>query len=269
MIVAICATIAAVLASAAPGDAIALTGTCPTITIAGKYAPAITIDASAATVAGVIITGAGVHWSGGAITAGPLGYGFSLRAASDVSIERVTFRNAARGVTINMSDHVLVRGNRLLEMTIDGIDIANSHFITIDRNLCVSFSTGLAHPDCVQGWTRAGFSMSDVAVTGNVAIGGLQGIYFGNLLAPGIRLPDPGFDRVTIADNFVRNLYPQGIGLYDCRDCTVTGNNAQSLPGAPFRTQVLVMRSTGKICGNAAPDLTGTPPALLPCPVAP
>ena len=254
--IATCTTIAAILAAANPGDAVQLTGTCPTITISRTYVPPLPIDASAATVAGLVITGGGVGWTGGGITAGPLGYGARLLRATNVTLSQILFTGAGRAVVIDHSSDIVISGNRLSEMTIDGIDVASSQRVTIDRNVCVSFSTGLAHPDCFQLWTRAGNPMSDVTITGNVAIGRLQGVSLFNHIE---RIPpDPGFDRITITGNIVRNLYPQGIAVMDCRNCTVTGNDARSLPGAPFRTSINVARTTGKVCGNVSDLVTAT-----------
>lgn len=250
-----CAELAAALAAPA-GGALRLVEDCGKITARASHSPPLVVDAGRHRVAGLVLAGAHLDWRGGIIRApkgtagkGPDGYAISIRG-QHISVAAAEIELAARGVVIDRAGGVTVSGLLIREPTVDGINVANSHRVTITGNSVISFSTGEIHPDCIQGWTRAGLSMADVTVTGNFCLGQMQGIFFGNHLTR--QPPDPGFDRITITGNVVASTYPQGINLSDCRACQLTGNQVRTLPGARHRSSINPVRTTGTICGNTA-----------------
>jgi hypothetical protein len=250
-----CAQLAAALAAPA-GGTLRLVEDCGKLTARASHSPPLVIDAGRHRVAGLVLAGAHLDWRGGIIRApggtagkGPDGYAISVRG-QHISIAGAEIEQVVRGVVIDRAADVTVRGLLIREPTVDGINVANSHRVLITRNTVVSFSTGEIHPDCIQGWTRAGLSMADVEVTDNICVGQLQGVFFGNHLT---RVPpDPGFDRITIKGNRVAGTYPQGINISDCRGCILTGNAVSPLPGSRHRVSINAVRSTGTICANTA-----------------
>lgn len=267
-------TLAQTLGRARPGDVVTLQpGHYAKVAIDGRrFEPALVIDAARADVAGVSITNAaGISWRGGTISApiadgaGRDGYAVTIMGSDNVTIAGTAIGNAKRGIVMGDARHVLVSNNRLSGFTIDGIDIGrNSHDITVDGNRCESFATGQAHPDCIQGWSRAGQPVSDVVVTNNVVRGQVQGIFFGN--HPERKgSPDPGFDRVRIEHNIVEVTLPNGIAVFDCRDCIIRYNKVSALPGANFRVKAVAARGNAIICGNDVADLPQMA-AAQPCP---
>jgi hypothetical protein len=268
------ATLPQVLVDAAGGDVVTLAdGAYATVAIAHRsFAPPLTIVAGQAEVKGVdILDTTGVVWRGGTLSApkvggkGHAGYAVSIFRSSGVTIADAAIGNAMRGIVMGAADNILVSNNRLVGFSVDGINIGSgSHDVTIDGNVCESFATGDAHPDCIQGWSRAGRPVADVVVTNNTARGRVQGIFFGNIpTRPGGG--DPGFDRIRIEHNIVEVSLPNGILVADCRDCIVRDNTVSSLPGARFRAKVVALRGEVVTCGNTVARLDWLA-AAQPCP---
>lgn len=266
------ADLPSVLARARGGDTVTLApGTYPTVMLARRdFSAPLTIDARGASVAGLNVDGVkGLVWRGGNLKApvpegiAAKGYAVLIVRSTDITLRGARITAAKRGIVVGESRNVLLSGNRITGVTVDGVNVgAGNSFITIDGNFCETFSTGKAHPDCYQGWSRLGRPTSDIVVTNNIARGMAQGIYFGNVP----NRPsggDPGFDRVRIENNFVEILWPNGIVATDCRDCTIRDNIVSSLPGARFRAKVLAVRGSGIACGNtvlALPRLAAVKP---------
>lgn len=262
-----------VLARARGGDTVSLApGSYPTLMLeAREFTPPLTIEAGTAAVAGLNVADVkGLVWRGGTLRA-PIADGVAAKGYAVLILrsERITLRGASigsakRGIVMGASRDILIARNRIVGVTVDGINIgAGNSFITLDGNFCETFNTGKAHPDCYQAWSREGRPVSDIVVTNNIARGMAQGIYFGNVpnRASG---GDPGFDRVRIENNTVDILWPNGIVATDCRDCVIRNNIVTSMPGARFRAKVLAVRGSGIACGNtvrALPQLK----AVRPC----
>jgi hypothetical protein len=260
LVVANPATIDRVLASARPGDQIRLArGDYGSVTICGRHWPKpISIDASAATLRFVIRKSSGVSIRGG--TFGPAldgtGYAAQVQQSSNVSFDGSSFRNSVRGLVIDRSQAIRVNRAHFIDLVTDGVDIALSRQVSVTNSRCERFKPRPKdHPDCIQGWSRPGGITSDIEVSRNVIVGAMQGIFFGNHVRGGV--DDGGFDRVRITDNVVHVAYGQGIGLYDCRDCLVTGNKVSTAPGARWRASINIR--AGRV--RAANNSVGAKPA--------
>lgn len=253
------------------------------LSIVGKsFDPAITIDASRATFSGIVIRNSrGVHIKGGTVI-GPGGrsYGIHIDRSRDVAIEGMTITGAHRGIVIGLSEDIVVRSNKLTGLISDGIDIALSRKIAIERNECASFSPTKTvfdsagkrisegdHPDCIQAWSRPKAPpTADIRVVGNKANGRMQGIFFGNHVRNGV--DDGGFDRILIADNDLRVATTHGISLYGARSSRITGNMVSTVPGSvSSRPPYKPMRATIRIvdgldvtaCGNIVESEPSSP----------
>ncbi|QGP78195.1 right-handed parallel beta-helix repeat-containing protein [Sphingobium sp. CAP-1] len=208
----------------------------------------ITIDAKAATLKLAIIQSDGVILRGGtfsgAMGAGGEGYAILLRQARRISFESPTMRASMRGLVIDRSSDVRVTRATITDMRIDGINIASSQRVTVTDSSCSNFDTGEAHPDCIQMWSRPDRGITqDVTLLRNRSVGKMQGFTGFNHVRNGVN--DGGFDRITIKDSFVAGEdAPRGIFLGDCRDCVVTGNRAQTLPGARWMETISVENCT-------------------------
>jgi len=264
-------TINSVIASAQPGDTIKMVpGSYPYILIQKRnWTPALTVDATDATVAGVnIFRSTGISWVGGNITqvvkpgAIAAGYGFIANgSSSNISVSGVRISNFRLGIGLDSVNGARISGNWLTKMSADGIDVALSRNVVIDRNACSEFAPAPGnHPDCIQLWSRpTAPPVADITITNNSAIGEMQGIALFNHIRGGV--DDGGFDRVLVRGNVVLNTYANGISVYDCRGCTVRDNNVNSLPKYINRAQLIVKGGTVTQCGNKVPMTgQGTPP---------
>lgn len=233
-----CANAAAALTIAAPGSTVTLTGACTTtISVVGRaWSPPVTVDGTAATLAGVALNKvSGLTWRGGSFDGGGTAAGgFVVWNSDHVTLSGATFTNfrrAAVGLGPEAND-VHVSGVVITRSGADGVDIGLSHRVQVDHVICMDFTpTPGAHPDCIQAWSRpTNAPVADLTITDNVAVGQMQGFSLFNHVRGTV--DDGGFDRVTIARNLVIGSEPDGISVYTCRGCTVTGNDVRTMPGA-------------------------------------
>ncbi len=258
--------------SARPGSTVKLSGDQGVLTLKGKsWSPAITVDASNATFTGIVLTGTtGIHFKGGTIIGpGARSYGIRVLQSRDISVDGMIITGAHRGVVIDRSQDIAIRNTQLTGLISDGIDIASSQRVLIDRNVCEKFTPQLAtwdaagvktdgdHPDCIQGWSHLPAPpTADVTVTNNRADGTMQGIFFRD---PGI---NGGFDRITIRDNVLRTGLSNALFVEGVRDAVVRGNRISTVPGAiqlktgrPLKANLVFKTSTGVPCGNQIADI--------------
>lgn len=240
------ATLPAQIARAGPGATITLApGDYGTVTITRRVTRPIVINAAAARLRVVFRRASGFELRGGSIAGahgrGAAGYGVSIDHSDHITIAGSAFSDSQRGIVINASTDVLVSRSTFIGLVVDGINIAGSQRVTVRDSACRDFNSGEAHPDCIQMWSRPGAITSDVLITGNQALGhGMQGFTAFNHVRNGV--DDGGFDRIAIVGNTVVGDYPQGVALYDCRRCRVTGNRTSRLPGARWKVSVNVVR---------------------------
>lgn len=271
------------IASAHGGDTITLPSDMSgVLTIrGGVYQPAITIDASAATLSGIVFSEVnGVTVKGGTIV-GPGGrsYGVSIRSSRNIRVENMVITAAHRGVVVNESQDIGLAGLNLTGLISDGINVALSQRVSIERNRCRSFRPNIAtfgpdgkrlkdgdHPDCIQAWSRPSAPpTSDISVIGNDMDGVMQGIFFGNHVRDGI--DDGGFERIVISNNRIRVSYPNALVLSDVRGATIANNVISTvpdsrLPNKPDRLVQATIRVSGSditACGNTVDRVDSRP----------
>ena len=228
------------------------------------HTPAITIDAAGATFVGLVMMNTGGVTVRGGNVVGPGGrsYGISIRGSDGVRIEGMRISGAHRGIVVNESSNVALVDNQLTGLVSDGINIALSNKVLVQRNSCRDFSPNLAvfdaagkklrdgdHPDCIQAWSRPTRPpVSDVQVLDNVAEGPMQGIFFGNHVRNGV--DDGGFDRVVIRGNRLK-VAMNAIVLGNARDSVVQDNQVDQWSGVLFSTRPnFRMRSGIRITGD-------------------
>lgn len=275
------------LASARPGETIRLApGDYGAVTLPARtWSPAIRLEAGGAQFAGLVLRNVqGVMISGGAII-GPGGrsYGISMRGAGLIRIENMRISGAHRGVVVAESSDIALIGNELTGLKSDGINIALSRRVLVQRNRCFDFSPAMAvfdaagkrlrdgdHPDCIQAWSRPSHPpVSDVQVLDNEAVGIMQGIFFGNHVRGGI--DDGGFDRVIIRGNRLR-VALNALVLSGGRDSVVRDNIVEQFPGMIFpsrpnlriKSSIRVFGNGTLVCGNVVRS-GGTNPGATRC----
>jgi parallel beta-helix repeat protein len=181
------------------------------------------------------------------------GYGLRSNATANMSITNNVFHGFKIGIVMDNGSHDFrIAGNRFTTMRSDGVNVGpGSNKGLIERNVCDGTRiTSLEHPDCIQMYSRPTFPpVADITIRFNSSFGDSQGFSGFNHVRDGV--DDGGFDRITVSDNYVLGSYPQGIALYDCRQCQLTNNRVATLPLAQWRTSINTERSTYvKRCGN-------------------
>ena len=252
-------------------------------TIARKtWAPVLTIDARAARFTGWMVTGVqGLRIRGGTVTSsvrepdhlpvavvdksqdvgidgtsfvgpggpggvgtpGGSGTGLLVRYSQNVTLDNGKFSGLRKGVVYNMVTGGHIKDTMLTSLRSDGINLASSHQITVQRIECVDFSpiVPVDHPDCVQLWSVKGQEpTSDITVRDSKATGSMQGF-------TAFDHGTGGFDRLTFINNIVRNNYPHGIAMYAARNSVIRGNDIASIPGSRYWPVVHVGNNTDTV----------------------
>lgn len=261
-------TLQSVLAAATAGDTVRLApGTYPAVTLRGKtWSPAVTVEAGSARITSVDLRQVvGLTWRGGVFDGGDTEKA-GIRAISSqrIGIEGTRMSRYLRGGIIfsEVSDARLV-SNEISDSGSDGIDIALSRRILIDRTTCRDFKpTPGAHPDCIQLWSRPNVPpTADITITNTLSEGDNQGISLFNHVRNGV--DDGGFDRITISNNVVRSMQYNGIAIGDCRDCVVRDNRVETMANPAIPKARAWLKSWGKgnieMCGNVIPSFPDYP----------
>ncbi len=263
-------TIASAIAAAHPGDTVRLVaGEYPPVKIKNRtFDPPLTIDASAATVAGAQVTGSsGVRWTGGVLKGAPgdtspNNYGFLASVSTKVTIDAVHITDFKVGVVYDRTVGGQITGNWFARMAADGIDLAESRNLVIAHNACSEFTPAPgAHVDCIQAWSRpANPPVADLNIADNSMVGFMQGISLFDGAHDGVA--DGGFDRIAVTGNTVLNTLGNGISVENCRGCSVRNNSVNSLPNFINRAQLYIVGGSVVQCGNTVPMVPrqATPP---------
>jgi len=186
------------------------------------------------------------------------GKGVMVSQGDNVVIEDSTFTGFVAGVGFDRVDNFRVSRITASAMRSDGVDIAESHHGVIEYVNCSgTVIRDEEHPDCIQGWSRAGeVPTSDLVVRHNSVVGNTQGISFFNHAARG--QDSGGFDRITIEDNDVEVSLTNGIALYDGRDSVVRRNQVHTLAGSRYRATIATPGGA-KACDNVVGPGLGKP----------
>lgn len=285
------ATIDAAIAGARPGDTIRLQrGDYPVLAIRKRQWPvALTIDARGANFPGLKFDDVvGVHLQGGRFNGtvsephwvhvvnietsqdivfkgsevngtGAAGFGLFARRSSGVVVDDVAFKGLHTAIQFSEVTDSRIVNSTFDGLRSDGMNIAGSQRILIEKNECSNFSPRVPvdHPDCVQLWSIRGKPpTADIEIRGNRATGRMQGF-------SGFDHGEGGFDRVTIVDNIISNSYPQAIALNQGRGVIVANNRVETQPGAWWASAINITDSK-RVAKRANRVVTPDPRTLRP-----
>ncbi len=278
------------ISSVAPGQTIKLTsGVTGTLTISGKtFSPAITIDATDATLTAIVIRSSnGVKFRGGTIVGGGRDtHGINIGQSSDIDITGMNITATDHGIVVYQTKGMRIADNKLYGLISDGIDLAESREIAVTGNSCRDFNpapriydaSGVMiqdgdHADCIQAWSRpTSPPTSDIQIIGNYAEGEMQGIFLGNKVRDGVN--DGGFDRITIKNNYVDLALGNGIRIVDGRGSIIEGNKVYTIDGSTIfdGTNYFTVKTNLSVAGGYTQSLCGnyvekvpTAPGQGPC----
>lgn len=278
MIIATCATLAALLAQAKGGETIRLTTSCQNVTVTRTYPTAVTVIADGATVQALVIRGGNLVWRGGILSAvggvhasGPTGYAASLTNAKNVTFDNVTFTGARKGIVVNGASVLVVNNSRFTRLGDDGIVLYNADRANITGN---RFSETVGKPSscALPAGAVSGIKLSDcekrggtwldgyhpdavqirqstrLLIAGNTVTGPTQGI--GQMDA----VTDGPLRNVEVERNTVAVTFPHTITLgAKCVDCRIRFNEVRR--GAGSTSKTVIRPGAALACGNKVQDV--------------
>lgn len=289
-LIATCATIAAVLASAQGGESISLANqNCPTITISKTYAKQVTINGGGSTVAGLVITGKNVRIRsllitapGGAFASSTSGYGVRIyNGASNIRFDKVTITVAKKGMVLDNVFNITVAGSKFVLLGEDGIIASRVTGLTVARN---TFARTLGKPsECnIGGVVTYNMSNRHCIAAGGVWIDGFHadavqmrnGVVRANVYDNVIEGETQGVTQMdTVGDaplvnvfvyrNTVRTDGYHHITLgANCQNCRIENNRVERQPGSTKKA--VIRQGAAARCGNYAQDeLTPDKPCVI------
>lgn len=233
------------------------------------WSPPVTVNATLAHLRRIqLFDVSGLSWRGGAFDGGGVERsGIGVTVGDNLIIDGTTMTGYARnGVGLGKVRDARVTNNVFTNMGSDGIDVALSRRVVLDRNRCEnSVPTPGAHPDCIQMWSRPSDPpTADITITNNIATGATQGFTGFNHIRPdrdGKPVDDGGFDRIVIENNTAKVGYYHAISLYNCRKCIVRNNHVETMfnPDYPrVRAWIKIIDSDAIACGNTSKSFPGT-----------
>ncbi len=250
-------TLQAIIAAAHGGDTITLAaGDYPAFRITGKtWDPPLTIDASAGRMEQVALnTVSGLVWHGGSFDGkDTLRTAWGAAKSDHVAVDGLTVRHYTRnGLAFDTVSDGKITNNLITDSGSDGIDIALSRRVLIDRNECRDTKpTEGAHPDCIQMWSRPTQPpVADITITNNKVTGDTQGFTGFNHIRDGV--DDGGFDRIIIEHNSGAVTNWHGIAISPCRDCVVRYNHIDTIPNGRIKAWIKASGPNLVMCGNVA-----------------
>ena len=203
-----------------------------------------------------------------------VGIGVLLRDSDRVEIADSAMSDLGKGVVLDRTQDVTIRGNRIEDTREDVIRGANHDGTTVEGNVMIELSPWRANPgqvesrtdehaDFVQFWTTpGGTGISDFTITGNVMIdreGTAQGVFGWNKHEGG----GNQFRDFTVSDNLIYSGHRHGINLNDVRGGIVEGNtlvpNAEMPRGAVAVPIVEIGGGSSgiRVANNLVPDRNG------------
>lgn len=248
MILASCATLSALIASAQGGETFRLEGACGSIEIARDFPSAVTIEAPSASVRGLVLSGSNIVWRGGTIAApagmaGTAGEGYAVHIIGRrIAVEGALITDARMGMVIAGAAEIAIRGNRFWRLRSDGINVSRTEGLVVSGNSFTEMRPGPGdHPDAVQ--LRDG--VRDAMIEYNWVRGDTQGI------AQMDKKGDAPLERIVVRRNSVQVEQYHAVTLSECRECRIEDNAVRR--GRPDRKAVIRAGEAAR-CGNAAED---------------
>lgn len=274
-LLATCASLAAVLASANNGEIISLRGACPTITIARSFPKPVTVDASKARVSGLVLSGSNIRWSGGTLSApggldakGPAGYAVLIRGGRNIRVERAVVTSAKKGMVIDKARGVTVDRVEFTRLREDGIIVSQTAGLTVTSSTFADFlprpsrctspagvvATAVPRRDCTGVWIDGNHAdavqmrdgVSDARIAHNTVRGPTQGITQMDTRG------DAALARIVVEDNRIETSAYHQITLTECDDCTIRRNTVRRESG--WDKRAVIRAGKARRCGNEAQD---------------
>jgi hypothetical protein len=164
----------------------------------------------------------------------PTGHGVVIRGSSLITFENNEMRDFYRALAISSTQDMVVRGNNIHALRMDGITFAEVQRVLVEANHIHDFKIAVDsgdHADMIQFWTTGTDSPStDIVIRDNVLNSGLgwntQTIFMRNEeVDTGRAGPEMFYRRITIENNVIVNAHLHGISVGET-DGLVIANNS-------------------------------------------
>lgn len=174
----------------------------------------------------------------------PTGFGLALTNVQGVTLEASEIRGFFRGLVVERSSDVTVRGNVLHGLRMDGMNFAQVARVLIEGNTIRDFrrvADAADHADMIQFWTNKTTAPSrDIVIRGNLLNSGsgtwTQSIFMRNEeVDTGRAGPEMFYRNILIEGNFILNAHLHGITVGETRGLVIRGNTLVRNPSSEGR----------------------------------
>lgn len=171
-----------------------------------------------------------------------------IRDSSNVSVTNSEFQEFSNGIAHLDSNHLLISGNSIHDLRLDGIRGGGSSNVTITKNFFTDFFRQPGdHPDAIQFWnSNTSVSAHDIVVSENVFTRGdggpIQGVF---ITAQISKLP---YLNVTVTDNLMVGTMYHGITVSGAQGVLISGNVVAG--AADMNSRITVDEATGVTLTN-------------------
>jgi hypothetical protein len=171
----------------------------------------------------------------------PTAIGLALTEVQDLTLTKSEIRGFLRGIVVERSHQVTLRGNLLHALRMDGMNFAQVARVLIEGNTIRDFRRVVAspdHADMIQFWTNKTTSPSrDIVIRGNLLNSGggafTQSIFMRNEEVDNGRAGAGMFYRnVVIEGNFILNAHLHGITVGETEGLLIRGNTLVRNPAS-------------------------------------
>lgn len=160
-------------------------------------------------------------------------FGLDLRGSRGVTVEYNEIRGFYRGLKANRCRDLIIRGNDVHDIRMDGMNFAQIDGGLIEGNYIHDFNRSLNsrdHSDMIQFWTEDTTAPSrDIVIRDNVLSSGggwyTQSIFMRNeRVDKGNAGPEMYYQNITIANNVIINAHLHGISIGASDGLTISNN---------------------------------------------
>lgn len=160
-------------------------------------------------------------------------FGLSLRGSTGITLEDSEIRGFFRGLVVSESTDILVRGNDIHDLRMDGMNFSQVERVRIEDNHIHDFTRSLDsgdHSDMIQFWTNGTTAPSrDIVISNNVLNSGdgwyTQSIFMRNdQVDRGLAGPEMFYRDVLITQNVIINAHLHGIAVGETDGLTISNN---------------------------------------------
>jgi hypothetical protein len=161
------------------------------------------------------------------------GIGLSVPEGRDVSILDNRIQGFNRGLVMGRGSNVVITGNRLVGMRLDGMNFVAMQETRIEGNHLHGFRRSKlkpGHSDMIQFWTNGSETPSTgITIRGNLLLAGdgdhTQSIFMRNdMVDRGLAGPEMFYRDILIEENVILNGHLHGITLGETKGATIRRN---------------------------------------------